>query len=66
MANPTSEVMKKLDKAKFIESLGHDWIYLTIGHAVASCNYMLDSCKADVDDIGETKSRDNMVWNLLL
>lgn len=53
--------MKKLDKAKFIESLGHDWIYLTIGHAVASCNYMLDSCKADVDDIGETKSRDNMV-----
>ncbi|KAJ4969273.1 hypothetical protein NE237_015974 [Protea cynaroides] len=46
LANPGSEVMKKLDKSKFIENLGHEWIYLTVGEAVGACNFMLHTCKS--------------------
>ncbi|KAJ3673596.1 hypothetical protein LUZ60_005588 [Juncus effusus] len=45
LANPGSEIMKKLDKSKVLEKIGHEWIFLTVGDAVASCNYMLHSCK---------------------
>ncbi|KAG6668795.1 sulfate transporter 3.1-like [Carya illinoinensis] len=45
LANPRSEVIKKLDKSKFIENIGQEWIYLTVGEAVAACNFMLHSCK---------------------
>ncbi|XP_031745223.1 sulfate transporter 3.1 isoform X2 [Cucumis sativus] len=48
LANPGAEVMKKLDKGKFIETLGHEWIYLTVAEAVAACNYMLHSCKPNL------------------
>ncbi|XP_022953301.1 sulfate transporter 3.1-like isoform X2 [Cucurbita moschata] len=48
LANPGAEVMKKLDKGKFIESLGHEWIYLTVAEAVAACNYRLHSCKPNL------------------
>ncbi|ERN01554.1 sulfate transporter 3.1 [Amborella trichopoda] len=41
LANPGSEVMEKLTKSKFIEAIGLEWIYLTVGEAVAACNYML-------------------------
>ncbi|XP_047335256.1 sulfate transporter 3.1-like [Impatiens glandulifera] len=46
LANPGGEVMKKLNKAKFIDSLGHEWIYLTVGEAARACNFMLHSSKA--------------------
>ncbi|PKI61529.1 hypothetical protein CRG98_018076 [Punica granatum] len=45
-----SEVIKKLDKSKFIESLGQEWIYLTVGEAVAACNFMLHTCKSNPQD----------------
>lgn len=45
LANPGAEVMKKLNKSKFLETLGQEWIFLTVGEAVESCNYMLHSCK---------------------
>ncbi|XP_015087662.1 sulfate transporter 3.1 [Solanum pennellii] len=45
LANPGAEVMKKLNKSKFLEKLGQEWIFLTVGEAVESCNYMLHSCK---------------------
>ncbi|KAI6693292.1 hypothetical protein NL676_021002 [Syzygium grande] len=45
MANPRSEVIKKLEKSKFIESLGEEWIYLTVGEAVGACNFMLHTRK---------------------
>lgn len=45
IANPRSEVIKKLEKSKFIESLGEEWIYLTVGEAVGACNFMLHTCK---------------------
>ncbi|KAJ9188093.1 hypothetical protein P3X46_003486 [Hevea brasiliensis] len=45
LANPGSEVMKKLNKSKFIENIGQEWIFLTVGEAVAACNFMLHTCK---------------------
>ncbi|XP_030946151.1 sulfate transporter 3.1-like [Quercus lobata] len=45
LANPGSEVMKKLNKSKFIDSIGQEWIYLTVGEAVGACNYMLQTYK---------------------
>lgn len=47
-ANPRSEVIKKLDKSKFIDAIGQEWIYLTVGEAVAACNFMLHTCKPNV------------------
>ena len=41
IGNPGGEVMKKLDRSKFIELLGQEWIYLTVGEAVGACKYML-------------------------
>ncbi|XP_042486419.1 sulfate transporter 3.1-like [Macadamia integrifolia] len=46
LANPGSELMKKLDRSKFIENLGQEWICLTVGEAVGACKFMLHSCKA--------------------
>lgn len=37
--------MKKMNKSKFIEAVGQEWIYLTVGEAVGACNYMLHTCK---------------------
>ncbi|KAJ9696128.1 hypothetical protein PVL29_008392 [Vitis rotundifolia] len=38
LANPGGEVMKKMNESKFIEVLGQEWIYLTVGEAVEACN----------------------------
>ncbi|KAK8654260.1 hypothetical protein V6N13_128231 [Hibiscus sabdariffa] len=45
LANPGAEVMKKLNKAKFLENIGQEWVYLTVGEAVDACNYKLHTCK---------------------
>ncbi|XWS46867.1 hypothetical protein CRYUN_Cryun14cG0104900 [Craigia yunnanensis] len=47
LSNPGAEVMKKLNKSKFLENIGQEWIYLTVGEAVESCNYKLHTCKPD-------------------
>ncbi|KAK9086953.1 hypothetical protein Syun_029347 [Stephania yunnanensis] len=47
LANPGSEVMKKLDKSKMMEEIGQEWIYLTVAEAVGACNFMLHTCKAN-------------------
>ncbi|KAF9605073.1 hypothetical protein IFM89_013743 [Coptis chinensis] len=47
LANPGSELMKKLDKSKFIAAMDPEWIYLTVGEAVGACNFMLHSCKSE-------------------
>ncbi|KAG6382581.1 hypothetical protein SASPL_157746 [Salvia splendens] len=44
LVNPVAEVMKKLEKSKFLESLGMEWVFLTVEEAVRACSYMLD-CK---------------------
>ncbi|XP_021905006.1 sulfate transporter 3.1-like [Carica papaya] len=46
LVNPRSEVIKKLDKSKFIEKVGQEWIFLTVGEAVTACNFMLHTCKS--------------------
>ncbi|GMI98751.1 sulfate transporter 3;1 [Hibiscus trionum] len=45
LANPGAEVMKKLNKAKFLENIGQEWVYLTVGEAVDACNYRLHTRK---------------------
>lgn len=45
LVNPVAEVMKKLSKSKFVEALGQEWMFLTVGEAVGACNYILHSCK---------------------
>ncbi|XP_027158434.1 sulfate transporter 3.1-like [Coffea eugenioides] len=45
LANPGAEVMKKLNKAKFIEAIGQEWIFLTVGEAVGACNSWLHTYK---------------------
>ncbi|KAJ0520227.1 putative SLC26A/SulP transporter, STAS domain, sulfate anion transporter, STAS domain superfamily [Helianthus annuus] len=45
LANPGGEVIKKMNKAKLIEVIGQEWIYLTVGEAVGACNFMLHTCK---------------------
>uniref|UniRef100_A0A0A9E6C8 STAS domain-containing protein n=1 Tax=Arundo donax TaxID=35708 RepID=A0A0A9E6C8_ARUDO len=45
LANPGSEIMKKLNSSKVLESIGHEWIFPTVGEAVASCGYVMHSHK---------------------
>ncbi|KAG8473903.1 hypothetical protein CXB51_033773 [Gossypium anomalum] len=47
LANPGAELMKKLNKSKFLENIGQEWIYLTVGEAVEACNYKLHTCKPE-------------------
>ncbi|XP_050373106.1 sulfate transporter 3.1-like [Argentina anserina] len=37
LANPRSEVIKKLDLSKFIDKIGQDWIFVTVADAVKAC-----------------------------
>ncbi|XP_051120883.1 sulfate transporter 3.1-like [Andrographis paniculata] len=45
LANPGAEVMKKMNKSKFLERIGQDWVFMTVEEAVDACNYMLQTCK---------------------
>ncbi|XP_022771140.1 sulfate transporter 3.1-like isoform X2 [Durio zibethinus] len=57
LANPGAEVMKKLNKSKFLENIGQEWIYLTVGEAVEACNYKLHTCKPD------STKKESQPWN---
>ncbi|EOX94680.1 Sulfate transporter 3,1 [Theobroma cacao] len=57
LANPGAEVMKKLNKSKFLETIGQEWIYLTVGEAVEACNYKLHTCKP------ESNKEESQPWN---
>lgn len=45
LANPGSEIMKKLDSSKVLEAIGHEWIFPTVGEAVAECDFVMHSQK---------------------
>ncbi|KAK6117198.1 hypothetical protein DH2020_049077 [Rehmannia glutinosa] len=60
LANPGGEVMKKLDKSKFIDTVGQEWIYLTVGEAVDACNFMLQTCKPKTKAV-ESEAADDKV-----
>ncbi|KAF3326730.1 sulfate transporter 3.1-like protein [Carex littledalei] len=57
LANPGSEIMKKLDNSKVLEGIGHEWIFLTVAEAVSACNFMLHTQK----QADSTGTRDNLV-----
>ncbi|CAK9136185.1 unnamed protein product [Ilex paraguariensis] len=61
LANPSGEVVKKLNKAKFIESIGEEWIYLTVGEAVGACNFMLHTGKPKQQKADESETWSNNV-----
>ncbi|KAJ6689349.1 hypothetical protein OIU85_005722 [Salix viminalis] len=60
LANPRSEVIKKLGKSKFIESIGQEWIYLTVGEAVAACNFKLHASKSNNQVADELDAHNNV------
>ncbi|PON94955.1 Sulfate transporter [Trema orientale] len=61
LANPGSEVMKKLNKSDLIDKIGQEWIYLTVGEAVGACNFMLHTCKPNGN--AKDESADS-TWNV--
>ncbi|KAG7028882.1 Sulfate transporter 3.1 [Cucurbita argyrosperma subsp. argyrosperma] len=61
LANPKSEVIKKLNKSNFIEAIGHEWIYLTVGEAVTACNFVLQTWKPSPVAAAELDSAVNSV-----
>ena len=61
LANPGSEVMKKLNKSELISKIGQEWIYLTVGEAVEACNYMLHTSKPE--GAAKNESADS-TWNV--
>ncbi|KAL2463778.1 Sulfate transporter 3.1 [Forsythia ovata] len=65
LANPGSEVMKKLDNSKFIDTIGQDRIYLTVGEAVKACNFILQTCKAKAKS-NEIEAADNNMTMIYL
>lgn len=60
LANPGTEVMKKLDQSKFLENIGQEWIYLTVGEAVGACNFKLHTGKT-AHSAAESEANDNNV-----
>ena len=44
-ANPGSGVMQKLNDSGFVDELGQEWFFLTVGEAVQVCSRMV---KVDV------------------
>ncbi|XP_073282155.1 sulfate transporter 3.1-like [Primulina huaijiensis] len=61
LANPGAEVIKKLNKAKFIETIGQEWLFLTVGEAVGACNYMMHTrCKQKISDEDSQKYSSNV------
>ncbi|CAN8254715.1 unnamed protein product [Cochlearia groenlandica] len=47
LANPKGEVVKKLTRSKFIDNLGKEWLFLTVGEAVEACSFMLHTFKPE-------------------
>ncbi|KAG0460107.1 hypothetical protein HPP92_023235 [Vanilla planifolia] len=42
LANPGSEMMKKLDNSKVLDIIGHEWIFLTVGkQSLLACSTQL-------------------------
>lgn len=46
LANPGSEVMRKLDSSEVLQLIGDEWIFLTVGEA---CDYARSYCKLGAD-----------------
>lgn len=60
LANPGAEVTKKLNKSKFIEKLGKEWMYITVAEAVEACNFMLHTCKQNPPKTDQSEPWNNV------
>ena len=61
LANPGTEIMKKLDSSKVLELIGNEWIFPTVGEAVSECDFVLHSHKPGVVVGGVAAAHENMV-----
>ncbi|KAG8091631.1 hypothetical protein GUJ93_ZPchr0012g20190 [Zizania palustris] len=48
LANPGSEIMRKLDKSNVLRLIGDEWIFLTVGEA---CDHAQRNCKTGTDAV---------------
>ncbi|KAG0562647.1 hypothetical protein KC19_9G162300 [Ceratodon purpureus] len=46
-ANPGSQVIQKFDTSGFLEQLGSEWVFFTVGEAVQVCSIMLNKSDAE-------------------
>ncbi|XP_073109429.1 sulfate transporter 3.1-like [Elaeis guineensis] len=54
LANPGSEIIKKLEKSKVLETIGQEWIFLTVGEVIAACNFILHTRRlGDVNEMSK-------------
>ncbi|GAB2294747.1 Sulfate transporter 3.1 [Dionaea muscipula] len=60
LANPGSEVMKKLYKSNFIEAIGQDWIYPTVAEAADACSFALPTSKRNSMGEDRTTQQENV------
>lgn len=60
LANPGSEIMKKLDRSKLIDTVGREWIFLTVAEAVCACTFMLHSFRQKAKATDGEGSDDNV------
>ncbi|XP_031500118.1 sulfate transporter 3.1-like isoform X2 [Nymphaea colorata] len=51
LANPGTDVMVKLVKSEFVDSLGQEWIFLTVEEAVDACKFMFHTYKSDIPNL---------------
>ncbi|KAF8720564.1 hypothetical protein HU200_023821 [Digitaria exilis] len=60
LANPGSEIMRKLDKSKVLQLIGDEWVFLTVAEA---CDYAQSNCKVGTASPGAAAaaSPDEMV-----
>jgi sulfate transporter 3 len=61
LANPGTEIMKKLDSSKVLELIGHEWIFPTVGEAVSECEFVLHSRKPGMVIDGAPAAHENIV-----
>ncbi|KAL6184972.1 hypothetical protein ACLB2K_041107 [Fragaria x ananassa] len=60
LANPRSEVIKKLDVSKFIEKIGWEWMFVTVSDAVESCKFVSHSSDPSSAEDKVKPSEDNV------
>ncbi|CAM0871392.1 unnamed protein product [Alopecurus aequalis] len=61
LANPGTEIMKKLDSSKVLELIGHEWIFPTVAEAVLECDFVLHSHKPGIAMDGAAAAHENIV-----
>ena len=53
-------MIKKLDNAKFIETVGLEWMFVTVEDAVEACKFQLQSTKHNPGEENAKTPEDNV------